>query len=219
MPSSIESLDDTAYEALLTPIWEFLVRTDDPAPSDVIFVFGSHDLGVARRAAELYAAGLASRVLVTGRFGLMTEGVFDKPEALVFKEELTGCGVPDHAIVTEVRAGNTLENVRFGMTALREVWQTPRSALLVAKAFVMRRCLATFARQYPGMTVRGCPPAGSLSAHRDRPRDAFAARLVGEIRRLDDYGVNGDIESQAIPESVREAVRRVEGALSMVRLS
>jgi uncharacterized SAM-binding protein YcdF (DUF218 family) len=214
MPWSVASLDETAYEALLTPVWEFLVRTDDPAPSDVIFVFGSHDLGVARRGAELYAAGLASRVLVTGHLGLMTEGVFDKPEALVFKEELTSYGVPDHAIVTEVCAGNTLENVRFGMMALREAGHTPRSALLVAKPFVMRRCLATFARQYPAVTARGCPPAGSLAAQRDRPRGAFAARLVGEIRRLDDYGVSGDIEPQVIPESVREAGRRVEGALS-----
>lgn len=214
MPSSIASLEETAYEALLAPVWDYLVRSDEPAPSDVIFVFGSHDLGVARRAAELYAASLASRVLLTGRLGLMTEGVFDKPEALVFKEELTRCGVPDHAIATEVRAGNTLENVRFGMTALRAAGQTPRSALLVAKPFAMRRCLATFARQYPAVTVRGCPPAGSLAEQRDRPRGAFAARLVGEIRRLDDYGITGDIERQVIPENVREAARRVECALS-----
>ena len=172
MSRSIESLDETAYEALLMPIWDFLARTDDPAPSDVIFVFGSRDLGVARRAAELYTAGLASRVLVTGLLGPMTERVFDKPEALVFKAELTRLGVPDRAITTDVRAGNTLENVRFGMTALRAAGQTPRSTLLVAKAFVMRRCLATFARQYPAVTVRGCPPAGSLAAQRDRPRAA-----------------------------------------------
>ena len=208
MPSSIASLDETAYEALLRPIWDFLVRADDPASSDVIFVFGSQDLGVARRAAELYAAGLTSRVLVTGRLGPMTRE-FDKPEALVFKEELTSWGVPEHAITTELHAGNTLENVRFGMAALRAVGQTPRSALLVAKPFVMRRCLATFARQSPSVSVRSCPPAGSLLVQRDRPRIAFAARLVGEIRRLDDYGESGHIETQVIPESVREGARVV----------
>ena len=208
MPSAIASLDEPAYEALLRPIWDFLVRADDPASSDVIFVFGSQDLGVARRAAELYAAGLTFRVLVTGRLGPMTTE-FDKPEALVFKEELTRWGVPEHAITTELRAGNTLENVRFGMAALPAVGQTPRSALLVAKPFVMRRCLATFARQSPAVSVRGCPPTGSLLVQRDRPRVAFAARLVGEIRRLDDYGESGDIETQVIPESVREGARVV----------
>ena len=209
MSSSIEFLDETAYEALLAPIWDFLAPRDDPAPSDVIFVFGSRDLGVARRAADLYTAGLAPRVLVTGRLGPMTERVFDKPEALVFADELTSHGVPERAITTEVRAANTLENVRFGMTALRAAGQRPRSALLVAKAFVMRRCLATFARQCPAVTVRGCPPNGSLTAQRDRPRAAFAARLVAEVHRLDRYGACGDIEPQVVSENVREAARAV----------
>ena len=100
MPPSIESLDETAYEALLAPIWDFLVRTHAPAPSDVFFVFGSRDLGVARRAAELYAAGLSFRVLVSGLRGPLTERVFDKPEALVFKDELTRLGMPYRAITT-----------------------------------------------------------------------------------------------------------------------
>ena len=214
MSPSIDEFDDDAYTRLLAPVWDFLARPHDAVPSDVIFVFGSRDLGVARRAAELYAAGLASRVLVSGRLGRMTERVFDKPEALVFKDELARRGVPDSAVMTEVDAGNTLENVRFGMSVLVAAGQTPRSALLVAKAFVMRRCLATFARQHPAVAVRGCPPAGSLATQRDRPRVAFATRLVGEVRRLDAYGARGDIEPQVIPESVREAVRRVEVLLS-----
>jgi uncharacterized SAM-binding protein YcdF (DUF218 family) len=214
MWQSIESLDEAAYEALLAPIWAFLARTHDPAPSDVIFVFGSRDLDVPRRAAELYAAGLSSRVLVSGRLGPRTEHVFSKPEALVFKDELTTRGVPDSVITTEVDAGNTLENVRFGMSALRAAGETPRSALLVAKTFVMRRCLATFARHHPGVAVRGCPPAGSLAAQRDRPRAAFAARLVAEVRRLDEYGAVGDIEPQETPGTVRAAARRVEAYLS-----
>ena len=209
MSRSIDALDDDTYARLLQPIWAYLTRTDRPAPSDVIFVFGSRDLGVPRRAAELYLAGLSSRVLVSGRLGPMTARVFDKPEALVFKDALTSHGVPDSAITTEVHACNTLENVRLGMSALRAAGQTPHSALLVAKAFVMRRCLATFARQYPGVAVRGCPPSGSLAAQRDRPRKAFAARLVGELRRLDDYGAAGDIAPQEIPRLVRAAARAV----------
>jgi uncharacterized SAM-binding protein YcdF (DUF218 family) len=144
----------------------------------------------------------------------MTERVFDKPEALVFKDEMTTHGVPAAVITTEVNALNTLENVRFGMTALRAAGEAPRSALLVAKTFAMRRCLATFARQHPGVTARGCPPAGSLTTQRDRPRAAFAARLVGELRRLDQYGAAGDIDPQETPRAVREAARRVEALLS-----
>jgi len=216
MSPSIESLDENAYTALLAPIWAFLARTDDPVPSDVIFVFGSRDLAVPRRASELYAVGFSSRVLVTGRLGPMTEGVFDQPEALVFKDELMSHGVLDRAITTEVRADNTLENVRFGMAALAAAGQTPRSALLVAKAFVMRRCLATFARQHPAVQVRGCPPVGALTAQHDRPRTAFAARLLAELHRLDDYGATGDIDPQEIPDSVRGVARQVAVLLPTV---
>ena len=203
----IESLEAGDYARLLQPIWRYLCASGPPAPSDVIFVFGSRGLEVPRRAAQLYEAGWAARVLVTGRAGPMTEHVFDKPEALVFKDELVRRGVPASAVVTEVAAGNTLENVRFGMAALEAAGYRPQSALLVAKAFAMRRCLATFARQHPPVKVRGCPPAGSLLEHLDRSRTDFAARLVAELRRLDVYGAAGDIAPCAIPTAVRAAAR------------
>ena len=213
MSPRLDTMTESACERLLEPIWSFLSATKAPVPSDVIFVFGSRAIEVPRRAAELYAADLSPRVLVSGRLGPMTEQVFSKPEALVFKDELLRLGVPDRAITTEVAAGNTLENVRFGMSALEATGHTPRSALLVAKTFAMRRCLATFARHHPEIDVRGCPPAGSLAAQRDRPWTAFAARLVGELRRLDDYGALGDIETQAIPETARAAARQVRRLL------
>ena len=203
----IESLEADEYTRLLRPIWSYLGPSEPPAASDVIFVFGSRGLEVPRRAAQLFAAGWAPRLLVSGRAGPMTEHVFDRPEALVFKDELVRRGVPASAIVIEVAAGNTLENVRFGMTALEAAGHRPRSALLVAKAFAMRRCLATFARQHPGVQVRACPPPGSLLEHLDRSRVDFAARLVAEIRRLDVYGAAGDIAPCAIPPAVRAAAR------------
>lgn len=216
MRMRIDSLDEEAYTRLLEPIWDYLRLAHAPAPSDVIFVFGSRGMEVPRRAAQLYAAGWAPRVLVSGRAGPMTKHVFDRPEALVFKDELLRRGVPASAVVTEVEAGNTLENVRFGMTALEAAGPSPRSALLVAKAFAMRRCLATFARQHPGVAVRGCPPAGSLTEQLDRSRAAFAARLVAEVRRLEEYGAAGDIEPCAIPPAARAAAREtarlLEGA-------
>lgn len=203
----IESLSADEYTRLLQPIWRYLCLSEPPAPSDVIFVFGSRGLEVPRRAAQLFAARWAPRVLVSGRAGPMTEHVFDRPEALVFRDELVRLGVPAAAVVTEVAAGNTLENVRFGMTVLEAAGHRPTSALLVAKAFAMRRCLATFARQRPRVQVRGCPPGGSLLDHLDRSREHFAARLVAEIRRLDVYGAAGDIAPCAIPPAVRAAAR------------
>ena len=175
----------------------------------MIFVFGSQDLAMPDRAADLYSAGYAPTVLVTGGFGRMTRGVFDEPEALVFRARMVAAGVPEAAIVTEIEAGNTLENVRLGLAALRRAGRPVRSALLVAKGFVTRRAVATFAAQAPDVRVRACPPTARLADALDRPPDAFAARLVAEIDRLDRYGARGDIARQRIPLAVRAAVQRI----------
>ena len=211
---SLDQLLEPELAQLLEPVWTYLAVSHRPRPSDAIFVFGSRDLAVPRRAAALFLAGHGERIVVTGRFGPRTEGVFPKPEALVFRDTLLDEGVPDSLIVTEAEATNTLENVRFGMQALRATGRPARTALLVAKAFVMRRCLATFRRQYPGVGVWACPPQGVLSSHRDRPRAAFVARLVDEVARLERYGQQGDIIRQPIPSSVCRAVQRLESMLA-----
>lgn len=200
------------FVALAAPVWDYLAVADPPGPADVIFVFGSQSLAVPERAAGLHRAGHAPLVLVSGRYGRMTRDVFDQPEALVFRDWLVRAGVHSGAVVTETEAGNTLENVRFGLAALARRGVTVRSALLVAKPFVMRRCAATFARQAPGVRVRCCPPETDLVRSIDRAPAAFAARLAAEIERLDRYGAAGDIAAQRVPDVVRQAVRRIADA-------
>ena len=190
-------------------LWEYLAVSHPPVRADALFVFGSQDLGVPARAAELYHQGHAPRVLVTGSFGRMTRAVFHEPEALVFRDCLVDAGVPAAAIVTEPSATNTLENVTLGMAALERSGAGPRSALLVAKAFVMRRCLATFARHHPDVRVSACPPTTHLRQAVDRSPDAFATRLVAELDRLDRYADRGDIAPQEIPASVRATALRM----------
>lgn len=197
------------FERVVGPLWDYLAVTDVPDRADVIFVFGSQALAVPKRAAELYHDGYAPIVLASGRYGRMTRDVFDQPEALVFRDRLVQDGVPPAAIVTETEAGNTLENVRFGVAALHRKRIAVASALLVAKPFVMRRCAATFARQAPDIRVRCCPPQTDLVRSIDRAPASFAARLVAELDRLERYAAAGDIASQAIPEPVRAAARRI----------
>ena len=197
------------FQRIARPLWDYLAIADAPARADVIFVFGSQALAVPLRAAELYRAGHAPVVLVSGHYGRMTRDVFDQPEALVFRDRLLRHGVPPAAIVTETKAGNTLENVLYGLAALGRKGIAVASALLVAKPFVMRRCAATFARQAPDVRVRCCPPRTDLLRSIDRAPAAFAARLVAELDRLERYAAAGDVAVQTIPESVRAAARRI----------
>ena len=199
---------------LLEPLWDYLALSERPQSADVIFVFGSRDLAVPSRAAELYHEGHASQVLVTGHYGRLTRDVFPKPEALVFKDHLLAEGVPSSVVLTELEAANTLENVRLGMETMRRRGRRPGSALLVAKGFVMRRCVAIFAQQFPRVAVRACPPGGGIDGALDRSEQAFASRLVAEIDRLDRYAAAGHIRDQEIPVAIRHGARRITDRLA-----
>ncbi len=205
--ASLSSNDD--LWRLVQPLWDYLVLADTPRPSDVIFVFGSQDLAVAAQAASLYHDRYASRVLVTGSYGRMTRGVFEKPEALVFQDYLVSKGVPESAILTETVAANTLENVRLGIEVLQRSNQMPQTAILVAKGFAMRRCVATFAQQFENIEVRACPPNSGLVEAADRDQAEFAVRLAAELDRLDVYAAAGDIRRQDIPPAVRQLAQRI----------
>ena len=194
---------------LLRPLWDYLAVSAPPRAADVVFVFGSADLAAPDHAARLYHAGHAPRVLVSGSYGRLTRDVFDMPEAYVFKDRLVAAGVPAAAVIAEPAAASTLENVRFGMAALAARGQRPRSALLVAKGFALRRCVATFSRQHPEVRVLPCRFESALEAAFDRSPPALAARLVAELDRLERYAAQGDIEAQEIPPAVRAAARRV----------
>lgn len=190
---------------LLRPLWDYLAVSAPPRPADVVFVFGSADLAAPDHAARLYHTAQAPRILVSGSYGRLTRNAFDMPEAYVFKDRLVAAGVPAAAVVAEPAAANTLENVRFGMAALAARGLHPHSALLVAKGFALRRCVATFARQHPAVRVSPCRYEPSLEAAFDRSLPALAARLVAEIERLERYAAQGDIESREIPPEVRKA--------------
>ena len=208
--------DVAQLEGLVGPLWDYLAVSEPPRAADVIFVFGCRDLAVPARAAELYRNGHAPRVLLTGSFGRLTRGVFDKAEALVFEDHLVEAGVPETAIVTEPVAANALENVQLGMAALKAHGVPVRSVLLVAKDFLMRRGIATVAKQFGGVRVVACPPRGGVRRALDRSAPVFAARLVAEVERLDRYATQGDICRQEIPPAIRAAVKHVRAELDMV---
>src|SRR5690348_651006 len=94
----------TPWEDALHVLWRYLVVSGSPTSADVLFCFGSRDLGVPRRAAELYRHGCADTVVVTGgaALGGMTEGE-------TFADVLVAHGVPRQRIIVEHRAQHTGE--------------------------------------------------------------------------------------------------------------
>ena len=216
MLTYIDTLGDDEYEGLLEPVWRYLVPEETPQKADVVFVFGGLGLEVPARASELYKAGFAPVVVISGSSGPLTRGIFTRPEAQVFKEEMVRLGVPDTVILTEDHAKNTGQNVTLGMQALQSAGKRIETAILVAKSFIMRRCVATFAKQFPAVRVVPCPPRGRITDFVDRPRPDFAERMLAELQRLQDYSGKFIVE-QHVPDDVSAAANRIKLALARSR--
>jgi len=201
-------------ELHLQTIQDYLCIHDEPEPADAIFIFGSVLLPpVWERAAELYHQGFAPLIVTTGYAGPSAQKLGIASEGSFLAEKLMTLGVPSRAIIVEEKSSNTLENVTFGMRALKERGLSVQKLLLVAKPMHMRRCVATFARQFPDVTTLSCPPVLTLAQTVDRPYEEFVDRVAGEVERLERYaGPNGSIKPQAIPDSVRQAVAKIREA-------
>src|ERR1017187_8961176 len=98
------------HETALCPariVWEYLQLKHDPIPADVIVVFGTNDLRVARFAAHLYHEGFGRSLVCTG--GMAHQGDllatnWHKTEAEMYADEAEGDGLVWHKTEAEMYA-------------------------------------------------------------------------------------------------------------------
>lgn len=193
----------TKEDALLV-LWQYLCVNDKSATSDALFVFGGRDVAVARHAAHLYNQGMAPLILISGNRGAYTKE-WPLSEAEIFANAMKEQHVPEEVLVLEKEATNSQENVRFGMRRLLEVSTPPNHLLLISIPFMMRRCLALFADQYPEIETRACPPPGTLADYKAYAPYNFDQRLVNEIWRLKNYPAKGFFQPLVLPDEVEKA--------------
>lgn len=169
-------------------------------------VFGSNDLRVAQRAAEIYHAGLAPWILVSGARGRMTE-TWDETEAVTMARVARAAGVPESVIFIENRATNTGENIRFSRELLAASGLTPRSAIVVQKPCRERRTRAALEAQWPELELCVTSSQFEFAAYRRgdlTPRLVIAA-MVADFQRIPDYPALGFASGQPVPDAAREA--------------
>lgn len=188
-------------------IWDYHLLHQKPEPADMIWALGSHDLRVADRVAELWHAGLAPLVVMSGGLGNYTKGVFEKPEAVLFAERATALGVPEQAILTESESTNTGENVLFTRRLLADRGVTVTSAIAVQKPFMERRTFATIRNYWPELRVSVTSPQLGFDAYckGNAPREHIVNQMVGDLQRLMEYPKRGFLIEQPIPPEVHEA--------------
>lgn len=130
---------DAATLALAQRVWDYHTLHHDTAGqrADIILALGSHDLRVAERAAELFHQGCAPLVVMSGGLGHLTQGVFERPEAELFRDAAVAAGVQPEAVLVEPDSSNTGENIVFTRRLLEQRGIPCRSLFLVQKPYMV----------------------------------------------------------------------------------
>lgn len=199
------------YRADARVVWEFHLVRHELRACSVGIGLGSHDIGVARFAAELFHQGLFPTLLFTGATSPGTADVFPRGEAIHYAEEARALGVPDDAIIIEPRARNTGQNIDYSRAALRGAGITTDSVLLISKPYMQRRAYATTRKRWPEVQP--------VCASEPLTFDEYAAAmgdetlvinmLVGDLQRVIEYPALGFAIAQHVPDDVHAAYRRL----------
>ncbi|MBE1580632.1 YdcF family protein [Amycolatopsis roodepoortensis] len=203
-----ETLPDD-LRADVQALWDYHDMRHELRPADVGIGLGSHDLGVATCAAELFHAGMFPRIVFTGANAPTTVDRFPRGEAVHYREHALELGVPDDAILVEPEARNTGENIKLTRRLLesREVG----SVVLISRPYQQRRAYATCKKLWPEVDV--------ICASRSLPLDDYVESigdvdrvinmLVGDTQRITVYAARGFAVQQDIPGRVAEAYDRL----------
>lgn len=188
-------------------IWDYHQMGHQLRPADVAIGLGSHDLGVAAYAAELYHAGYVKTLVFTGGNSPTTAKVFPRGEAVHFREHAISLGVPADAILLEPHAANTGQNIAFARDVLTAAGITPTTVLLITKPYMQRRSYATTRKVWPEVEAVCASEnltfddyLASIGDHR-----LVVDMLVGDLQRIVEYPRLGYAIEQDVPEAVQAA--------------
>ncbi|MEO0332031.1 MAG: YdcF family protein, partial [Bacteroidota bacterium] len=186
--SYLMSTNTMTVERAIRAVWDFHHMDHEVISSDAILVLGSHDTRVAERAAELYHQGFGKWLILSGGLGRLTEGVWETPEADLFRKIALEKGVPDENILVENQSTNSGENFRFTEKLLQEktLFDALQSFIVVQKPYMERRAYATFKKHWPEKVCRVTSPQMSfdeycVSPHPEINRETVTHLMVGDL--------------------------------------
>ena len=195
----------------LQVIWDYLGMHQKPQKADCIVGFGNFNDNIARRAAELYLAGLAPRVLFSGGLGRNTSRLFTEPEAERFAKVAMECGVPERDIIKEDKSTNTAENIIFTRKLLEDL-NVPHGHILgVHQPFMERRIVAAMGVYWPEQSFAVTSPQVTIPQYLEAAKrqgmteNASISVIVCDFQRMELYAEKGWQLPQEIPDEAWEA--------------
>jgi uncharacterized SAM-binding protein YcdF (DUF218 family) len=209
-----QNADTEQHRADAQLIWDYHQMGHQPRPCSAGIGLGSHDLGVAALAADLYHAGLFPVLVFTGANSPTTAARFPRGEAVHYAEHAIELGVPQDAIIIEPRAANTGQNIEFSRRALDAAAIPVTSVMLISKPYMQRRAYATMRKSWPGPEVVCASENLSFDDYLKSIGDdkLVIDMLVGDLQRVIDYPARGFAIAQDVPGSVMDAYRRLTAA-------
>ncbi|MFI9815502.1 uncharacterized SAM-binding protein YcdF (DUF218 family) [Saccharothrix variisporea] len=211
MPSTVIPNE---YHADALTLWEYHDMKQQVRPADLAIGLGSHDIGVAVRAVELYQAGTIPRLVFTGANAPTTVKRFPRGEAVHYREYAIEHGVPDEAILIETEATNTAENFTLTRKLLEQRGDRVHTAVLISRPYQERRAYATCRKLWPELDI-------VCTSHRP-PLDEYVAgigdaefvvsMMVGDTQRMIVFAEAGYAIPQEVPAEVQAAYERLVNA-------
>ncbi|WP_445276819.1 YdcF family protein [Streptomyces sp. DSM 41033] len=192
-------------------LWDYHQMHHELRPCSVAIGLGSHDLGVADTAVDLYTRGLAPLIVFTGATSPTTRERMPRGEAVHYRERALELGVPSSAVLVEPNARNTGENIRFSRMLLDEAGVSVTSVLLISKPYEERRAYATARKLWPETEVVSASPSMMFDEYAEHIGDACLVidMLVGALQRLLIYPTRGFMIGQSVPDEVRAGYERL----------
>ncbi|MFG2948339.1 YdcF family protein [Streptomyces adustus] len=197
-----------------TLIWNYHQMGHEQRPCSAAIGLGSHDLGVATTAADLYHTGLFPVVVFSGGNSPTTRARFPRGEAVHYREHALGLGVPDEAILLEQSAANTGQNITHSRDVLAAAGVEVKTLLLISKPYMERRSYATCRKLWPEIDVVCASEPLELDDYIKSIGDEKLVidMLVGDLQRVIEYPKLGFALEQHVPEDVHDAYQHLLGA-------
>ncbi|MFE7069523.1 YdcF family protein [Streptomyces sp. NPDC057620] len=192
-------------------LWDYHQMGHALRPCSVAVGLGSHDLGVADTAVDLYERGMAPLLVFTGATSRTTRDRMPRGEAVHYRERALERGVPASAVLVEPHARNTGENIRFSKAVLEEAGVDVSSVLLISKPYEERRAYATACKLWSGVEIVSASTPMTFEEYVDSIGDVRLVidMLVGALQRLLIYPEQGFMISQPVPDHVLQAYQRL----------
>jgi uncharacterized SAM-binding protein YcdF (DUF218 family) len=202
-------------------IWDYHQMNHVLRPVDIGIGLGSHDLGVATFAAQLFHQGLFPTLVFTGANSPTTVDHFPRGEAVEYCERAVELGVPASSVLVEPRATNTGQNIAFTRELLAGTGYPVRSVLLICKPYMERRAFATCRKLWPDVDAVCASDPIDLVSYIGSIGDSGLVldMLVGDLQRVIDYPALGFAVEQTVPNDVLTAYKRLIAAGYTSRLT